>query len=247
LRWPPVVATAAGRGRCRCHRPPPARHPHTVPHVHGTLHAVALPLAVLPKTVIQRLFHVHVGCANCVEPCARDTASDLKRIQNLRWSIGCTASQVGPSGTAHVSSELVKAHIPRRGRPSCRNNAYSRCGHAFLTVACVLPLAGFPEMATSIAGGASTSRQCNPKMPGASSFPRPAATVSQARWRDGNNFRGGATDQTCPERTKDGCCHYHFKTSFKPGRKCRRRRGLGRSSKDLNRRSCPDYPARRGD
>ena len=122
MRWPPVVATAAGRGRCRCHRPPPARHPHTVPHVHGTLHAVALPLAVLPKTVIQRLFHVHVGCANCVEPCARDTASDLKRIQNLRWSIGCTASQVGPSGTAHVSSELVKAHIPHRGRPSCRNN-----------------------------------------------------------------------------------------------------------------------------
>jgi hypothetical protein len=43
------------------------------------------------------------------------------------------------------------------------------------------------------------------------------------------------------------CCHYHFKTPFKPGRKCRRRRGLGRSSKDLNRRSCPDYPARRGD
>ncbi len=125
MRWPPqVVATAAGRasGRCRCHRPPPARHPRTVPHVHGTWHAVALPLAVLPKTVIQRLFHVHVGCANCVEPCARDTASDLKRIQNLRWSIGCTASQVGPSGTAHVSSELVKAHIPRRGRPSCRNN-----------------------------------------------------------------------------------------------------------------------------
>ncbi len=27
-----------------------------------------------------------------------------------------------------------------------------------------------------------------PKMPGASSFPRPTATVSQARWRDGNNF-----------------------------------------------------------
>jgi hypothetical protein len=50
-----------------------------------------------------------------------------------------------------------------------------------------------------------------------------------------------------PERTMDGCCHYHFKTSFKPGRKCRRRRGLGRSSKDLNQRSCPDYPARRGD
>ncbi len=30
-------------------------------------------------------------------------------------------NQVGPSGTAHGSSELVKAHTPRRGRPSCRN------------------------------------------------------------------------------------------------------------------------------
>jgi hypothetical protein len=52
---------------------------------------------------------------------------------------------------------------------------------------------------------------------------------------------------TSPERIMDGCCHYHFKTSFKPGRKCRRRRGLDRSSKDLNRRSCPDYPARWAD
>jgi hypothetical protein len=42
-------------------------------------------------------------------------------------------------------------------------------------------------------------------------------------------------------------CNYYFKTSFKPGGKCRRRRGLGRSSKDLNRTSCPDDPARRGD
>ncbi len=30
-------------------------------------------------------------------------------------------NQVGPSGTAHGSSELVKAHTPRRDRPSCRN------------------------------------------------------------------------------------------------------------------------------
>jgi hypothetical protein len=30
-------------------------------------------------------------------------------------------SQVGPSGTARGSSELVKAHTPRRSRPSCRN------------------------------------------------------------------------------------------------------------------------------
>ncbi len=30
-------------------------------------------------------------------------------------------NQVGPSGTAHGSSKLVKTHTPRRGRPSCRN------------------------------------------------------------------------------------------------------------------------------
>jgi hypothetical protein len=33
----------------------------------------------------------------------------------------CVVNQVVPSGTAHGSSELVKAHSPRRGRPSCRN------------------------------------------------------------------------------------------------------------------------------
>jgi hypothetical protein len=52
---------------------------------------------------------------------------------------------------------------------------------------------------------------------------------------------------TSSERTMDCCCYCHVKTSFKPGRKCRSRSGLGRSSKDLNRGSCPDYPARRGD
>jgi hypothetical protein len=133
-------------------------------------------------------------------------------------------------------------------------DAFSLCGHAYLTVACVLPLAGFPEMATSIAGGASTSRQCNPEMPGASSFsmtgryrvPSTMARVGRRR-ATATIFVAAQPTRTSPERTKDGCCHYHFKTSFKPGRKCQRRRGLGRSSKDLNRGSCPNYPARRGD
>ncbi len=31
-------------------------------------------------------------------------------------------NQVGPSGMARGNSELVKAHTPRRGRPSCRNS-----------------------------------------------------------------------------------------------------------------------------
>jgi hypothetical protein len=37
--------------------------------------------------------------------------------------------QVGPSVTAHGSSELVKAHTPRRGRPSCRNTAFRAWPH----------------------------------------------------------------------------------------------------------------------
>ena len=69
--------------------------------------------------------------------------------------------------------------------------AYSRCGHAYITVACVLPLAGFTEMATSITGGDSTSRKCNPKMPEASSFsktgryrvPSTLARRQQFSWR----------------------------------------------------------------
>jgi hypothetical protein len=35
-------------------------------------------------------------------------------------------NQDGPSGTAHGSSEVVKAHTPRRGRHSCRNSQDSR-------------------------------------------------------------------------------------------------------------------------
>ena len=121
-----------------------------------------------------------------------------------------------------------------------RTEPYSRCGHAFLTVACVLPLAGFPEMATSIAKGASTSRQCYPRGLEHQVFPRPAVTVSQARWRDGNNFRGGATNRNLSREDYARLLLLPLQDLLQAGRKCRRRRGLGRSSKDLNRRSCPD-------
>ncbi len=83
-------------------------------------------------------------------------------------------------------------------------------------------------------------------------FSKTGRYLVKTRWGDGNNFRGGASESErevptgiSPERIMDGCCHYHFKTSFKAGRKCRRRRRLGRSSKGLNQRSCHDYPARR--
>jgi hypothetical protein len=42
--------------------------------------------------------------------------------QVMRSSLWRSA-YVGPSGMAHGSFELVKAHTPRRGRPSCRNRS----------------------------------------------------------------------------------------------------------------------------
>ncbi len=98
-------------------------------------------------------------------------------------------------------------HKTVRGGRTCAN---SRCGHAYITFACVLPWQVFrrwrlqsPEGRLSIDGDINRQRglysqEVLPKMPGASSFPRPAATVSQARWRDGNDFRGGATTGTSP-------------------------------------------------
>ena len=98
-------------------------------------------------------------------------------------------------------------HKTVRGGRTCAN---SRCGHAYITIACVLPWQVFrrwrlqsPEGRLSIDGDFNRlrglySQAVLHKMPGASSFPRPAATVSQARWRDGNGFRGGATTGTSP-------------------------------------------------
>jgi hypothetical protein len=128
-----------------------------------------------------------------------------------------------------------------------------RCGHAYITVACVLPWQVFqrwrlqsPEGRLSRDGNFNRrrglySQAVLPKMPGASSFPRPAATVSQARWRDGNNFHGGATTGFSPREDYGRLLPLPLQDLLQAGRKCRRRRGLGRSSKDLNRRSCPYY------
>jgi hypothetical protein len=98
-------------------------------------------------------------------------------------------------------------------------------------------------MATLIAGGASISKQCNPKMPGASRFSKTSRYRVQSTLAQQQQFFVAAQPtRTCPERTKDCCCHCPSKTSFKQGRKCLCRRGLGRSSKNLNRRSCPTTP-----
>ncbi len=98
-----------------------------------------------------------------VEPTA-DVAASYSAVQLRRgprtahgpsWSRGCgrrcpaehaarcrscgvadgVVNQVGPSGTAHVSSKLVKAHTPRRNRPSCRNNPSGRTSRGCSMVA----------------------------------------------------------------------------------------------------------------
>jgi hypothetical protein len=49
-------------------------------------------------------------------------------------------NQDGPSGTAHGSSEVVKAHTPRRGRHSCRNIGVPIRSERSIGVSTVMPL-----------------------------------------------------------------------------------------------------------
>ncbi len=167
----------------------------------------------------------------------------LRRCANQDCSRGCNyTSNRGGRATFNGCVRLDTSGT--RPLVETVRAAYSRCGHAYLTFACVLPLAGFPEMATSIVRGASTSRQCYPRCPEHQVFQDWPLPCPKHVGATATIFVAAQPTGTSPERTTDGCSHYHFKTSFKPGRKCRRRRGLGRSSKDLNRRSCTDYPAR---
>ncbi len=73
-------------------------------------------------------------------------------------------------------------------------------------------------------------------------FPRPATTLSQARWRDGNYFRGGATNLNLSRYTTDGCCYYHFKTSFKQDRNVSAGRGLADPERTSTEGAAPTTP-----
>ncbi len=127
----------------------------------------------------------------------RCTNQDRLRGRNYTSNRGCHATF---NGSVRLDTSGTRPFM------ETVRDAYSRCGHAYLTVACVLPgpLAGFLRwrlqslegpMATSIAGGASISTHCNPRCQEHQVFPRLATTESQARWRDGNNFHGGATNR----------------------------------------------------
>ncbi len=125
---------------------------------------------------------------------------DCSRGRNYTSNRGCHATF---NGSVRLDTSGTRLFV------EAVRDAYSRCGHVYLTVACVLPWQVFqrlrlqsPEGRLSREGDINRRRglysQAGRKMPGALSFPRPAATVSQARWRDGNNFRGRATTGTSP-------------------------------------------------
>ena len=75
---------------------------------------------------------------------------------------------------------------------------------------------GFPSMATSIAGGASTARQCYPRCPEHQVFQDRPLPCPKHVGATATIFVAEQPTGTSPERTTDGCCYYHFKTSFKP-------------------------------
>jgi hypothetical protein len=112
-------------------------------------------------------------------------------------------------------------------------DAYSRCGHAYHATACVLPLAGCPELATSIAGGVSISRPCYPRCLEHQVFQDRQLPCPKHVGATATFFVAAQPTGTSPERTTDGCCYYHFKTSFMPDRSV----GAGKGSADPARTS----------
>jgi hypothetical protein len=71
-------------------------------------------------------------------------------------------------------------------------------------------------MATSIAGGASTARQCYPRCPEHQVFQDRPLPCPKHVGATATIFVAAQPPEPLPERTTDGCCYYHFKTSFKP-------------------------------
>jgi hypothetical protein len=99
---------------CMCrHVAPAARARHMVPvepTAGGAASYSAVQLLRGPRTV-------HGPSWACSRRCPAEHAA---RRRSCGVADG-VVNQVGPSGTAHGSSELVKARASRRGRPSCRN------------------------------------------------------------------------------------------------------------------------------
>ncbi len=88
-----------------------------------------------------------------------------------------------------------------------------------------------------------------PKMPGASSFSKTGRYRVQSTLarRQQFSWRRNEPEPLPTGLTTAVAIATSNKDFLQAERKCRRRRGLGRSSKDLSQRSCPDYTAQRGD
>ncbi len=71
-------------------------------------------------------------------------------------------------------------------------------------------------MATSIAGGASTARRCYSRCPEHQVFQDLPLPCPKHVGATATIFVTAQPPEPLPERTTDGCCYYHFKTSFKP-------------------------------
>ncbi len=71
-------------------------------------------------------------------------------------------------------------------------------------------------MATSIAGGACTARRCYPRCPEHQVFQDRPLPCPKHVGPTATIFVAVQPQEPLPERTTDGGCYYHFKTSFKP-------------------------------
>ncbi len=94
-------------------------------------------------------------------------------------------------------------------------DAYSRCCHAYLTVACVLPLAGFLRWRLQSPEGPLYQGSTTPRCQEHQVFQDRPLPYPKHVGATATIFVAAQPTGTFPERTKDGGCQYHFQTSFK--------------------------------
>jgi hypothetical protein len=121
-------------------------------------------------------------------------------------------------------------------------DVYSRCGHAYLTVACVLPLAGFlrwrlQSQEGPLHQGSATQDARSIKFFQVRPLPCPKHDGAMA-----TIFVAAQTTGTSPKRTKDCCCHYPFKTSFKQDRSVCAGLGLADPARTSTEGAAPTTP-----
>ncbi len=130
---------------------------------------------------------------------------DRSRGRNYTSNRGCHATF---NGSVRLDTSGTKPFV----EAVC--DAYFRCGHAYLTVACVLPLAGFlrwrlQSQEGPLYQGSATQDALSIKFFQDQPLPYPKHVGATA-----TIFEAGQPTGTTPDRTTDGSCYYHFKTSF---------------------------------